>query len=112
MPQTATIKSLPAAFAMMRAMRAEGVEWGEDYRASAGQALAALLEGRIAETIAIGRICVVADRGMISAATAAALEQRRLLYLLATRERTDKMGARGGARRPAPYVPLTIAKRG
>jgi hypothetical protein len=35
MPQTATIKSLPAAFAMMKAMRAEGIEWGEDYRASA-----------------------------------------------------------------------------
>ena len=32
MPQTATIKSLPAAFAMMKAMQAEGVEWGEDYR--------------------------------------------------------------------------------
>ena len=32
MPQTATIKSLPAAFRTMQAMQAEGVEWGEDYR--------------------------------------------------------------------------------
>jgi hypothetical protein len=32
MPQTATIKSLAAAFAMMKAMQAEGVEWGEAYR--------------------------------------------------------------------------------
>jgi hypothetical protein len=33
MPQTVTIKSLPVAFAMMKTMQAEGVEWGEDYRA-------------------------------------------------------------------------------
>jgi len=51
MPQTATIKSLPAAFAMMKAMRAEGVEWGEDYRGAARDALAELLEGRMAESI-------------------------------------------------------------
>jgi transposase-like protein len=51
MPQTATIKSLPAAFAMMKAMQAEDVEWGEDYRAAARDALAELLEGRMAETI-------------------------------------------------------------
>jgi hypothetical protein len=30
MPQTATITSLPAAFEMMKAMQASGVEWGED----------------------------------------------------------------------------------
>ena len=39
MPQTATIKSLPAAFRMMRAMQADEVEWGEDYRGAARQAL-------------------------------------------------------------------------
>jgi putative transposase len=51
MPQTATIKSLPVAFVMLKAMQAEGVEWGEDYRTAAGQALAKLLEGRMAATI-------------------------------------------------------------
>ena len=51
MPQTATIKSLPAAFAMMKAMQAEGVEWGEDYRAGARHALAELLEGRMDQLI-------------------------------------------------------------
>jgi hypothetical protein len=51
MPQTATIKSLPVAFAMVKAMQAEGVEWGEDYRGAARCALAELLEGRMAETI-------------------------------------------------------------
>jgi putative transposase len=51
MPQTATIKSLPVAFAMMKAMQAEGVEWGEDYRASARHALTELLEGRMGQLI-------------------------------------------------------------
>jgi transposase-like protein len=51
MPQTATIKSLPAAFAMLKAMQAEGVEWGEDYRAGARHALAELLEGRMEQLI-------------------------------------------------------------
>ena len=35
MPQAATIKSLPCAFRMMKAMQAEGIEWGEDYRVAA-----------------------------------------------------------------------------
>jgi hypothetical protein len=51
MPQTATIASLPVAFAMMKAMQAEGVEWGGDYRDAARQALVELLEGWMAERI-------------------------------------------------------------
>src|SRR4029453_6868972 len=51
MPQAATIKSLPAAFAMMKAMQAEDVEWGEDYRAAARDALAKVLEGRMDQLI-------------------------------------------------------------
>jgi hypothetical protein len=51
MPQAATIKSLSVAFAMVKAMRAEGVEWGEDDRAGARHALAELLEGRMDQLI-------------------------------------------------------------
>jgi putative transposase len=51
MPQTATIKSLPAAFRMMKAMQAEGLEWGEDDRGAARHALTALLEGRMDQLI-------------------------------------------------------------
>jgi transposase-like protein len=47
MAQAATITSLPAAFAMMKAMQAEEVEWGEDYRGAARHALTELLEGRM-----------------------------------------------------------------
>ena len=47
MPQAATIKSLPRAFRMMKTMQAQGIEWGEDYRAAAGSALKAVLEARM-----------------------------------------------------------------
>jgi len=67
---------------------------------------------RLRRRFAIGRICVVADRGMISAETAAALEERRLLYLLGTRERTDKVVRDLVLADPAPCVPLTITRRG
>ena len=47
MPQSATIKSLPHAFRMMEAMQAQGVEWGEDYRFAAADALRTILRGRM-----------------------------------------------------------------
>jgi hypothetical protein len=67
---------------------------------------------RLRRRFAIGRICVVADRGMISAATIAALEARELLYLLGTRERTDKVVRDVVLADSEPCVPLTITKRG
>jgi putative transposase len=51
MPQTATIKSLPGAFRMMKAMQVEGLEWGEDYRGAAQRALTELLAGRMDQLI-------------------------------------------------------------
>jgi hypothetical protein len=44
---------------------------------------------RLRSRFAIGRVCVVADRGMISTPTIAALEERGLEYVLGARERTD-----------------------
>ena len=38
MPQAATIKSLPRAFRMLKAMQVQGIEWGEDYRGAAAGA--------------------------------------------------------------------------
>ena len=67
---------------------------------------------RLRRRFAIGRICVVADRGMISAETVAALEERALLYLLGTRERTDKVVREVVLADTAPCVPLTLTKRG
>jgi putative transposase len=51
MPQTATIKSLPAAFRMMKGMQAQGIEWGEDYRRAAGEALKGILAGHMAAAV-------------------------------------------------------------
>jgi hypothetical protein len=67
---------------------------------------------RLRQRFAIGRICVVADRGMISAETVTALDERALLYLLGTRERTDKVVREVVLADSAPCVPLTITKRG
>ncbi len=51
MPQAATIKSLPRAFRMMKAMQAQGIEWGEDYRRAGAAALKDVLEVRMAAGI-------------------------------------------------------------
>src|SRR5512144_1253262 len=60
----------------------------------------------------IARVCVVADRGMISAETVAELEARRLLYILGVRERSDKLVRELVLEDPAPFVPFTMSKRG
>ena len=51
MPQAATIKSLPRAFRIMKAMQAQGIEWGEDYRPAVAEALKEILEVRMAAGI-------------------------------------------------------------
>jgi len=51
MPHCVTIRSLPTAFAMMKAMQADGIGWGEDYRPLARQALAEIIEGRMHEAV-------------------------------------------------------------
>jgi putative transposase len=51
MPQAATIKSLPSAMRMMKAMQAQGIEWGEDYRRAGGDALKGILADRMAAEI-------------------------------------------------------------
>ena len=43
MPQTATIRSLPQAFEVIKQMEADGCEWGEDYRAAGRDALADII---------------------------------------------------------------------
>jgi hypothetical protein len=46
---------------------------------------------RLRHRFAIGRVCIVADRGMISAATIEGLDERGLEYILGARERTDRL---------------------
>ena len=46
MPHAVTIKSLPAAFALMKAMQVEGLGFGEDWRPLARQAMTEIIEDR------------------------------------------------------------------
>jgi transposase len=66
---------------------------------------------RLRKRFSIGRVCIVADRGMISAETIAELEARELFYILGVRERSDKLVRDLVLDDPAPFVPLTISKR-
>src|SRR3954462_10014789 len=67
---------------------------------------------RLRSRFAIGRVCVVADRGMICAATIAALEARGLEYLLGARERTDKVVRTIVLKDETPSTPLCIQRAG
>ena len=66
---------------------------------------------RLRRRFAIARVCVVADRGMISAETLAELEAHRLLYILGVRERSDKLVRELVLDDGAPFIPLTMKKR-
>ena len=66
---------------------------------------------RLRRRFDIARVCVVADRGMISAETMAELEARRLLYILGVRERSTSWRELV-LDDPAPFVPLLMKKRG
>ena len=65
---------------------------------------------RLQRRFRINRVCVVADRGMISAETIAELEARGLLYVLGVRERTDKLVYDLVLDDPAPSVPFVLMK--
>jgi Transposase DDE domain len=67
---------------------------------------------RLRARFGIDRVCVVADRGMISAATIAALEQRGLEYILGVRERSSKEVREIVMADPVPSVPLVIPRNG
>jgi len=63
---------------------------------------------RLRQRFAIGKVCVVADRGMISAETIAELEVRGIEYILGARERSDKEVHDLVLADKKPMVPLLI----
>ena len=65
---------------------------------------------RLRQRFAIGRICMVADRGMISAETVQGLEERQLDYVLGVRERTDTLVRTVVLNDSAPFTPLLIER--
>jgi transposase len=67
---------------------------------------------RLRSRFGIGRVCVVADRGMISAPTIVALEERGLEYVLGVRERTDTLVRRVVLEDKRAFTPLCIRRSG
>ena len=65
---------------------------------------------RLRRRFAVGRVCVVADRGMISTATITALEERGLEYILGARERSSAVIRRKVLDDDAPFTPLLIER--
>ena len=51
--RAATITSLSVAFEVVKAMQADGLEWGEDYRPLGRQALEEIIEDRMVAAVAI-----------------------------------------------------------
>jgi DDE family transposase len=66
---------------------------------------------RLRARFTIARVCVVADRGLISADTLAELEAHRLLYILGVRERSDKLVRELVLNDAGPLLPLMRSKR-
>src|SRR4028119_99872 len=67
---------------------------------------------RLRSRFAIGRVCVVADRGMISAPTIAALEGRGAECVVGARERTDSLVRTVVLADDRPFTPLCIPRAG
>src|SRR5229473_2370791 len=65
---------------------------------------------RLRARFSVGRICVVADRGMISAQSIAALEERKLEYILGVRERSSAEVRSTVIDDQTPFVPLVVPR--
>jgi len=65
---------------------------------------------RLRARFGVARLCVVADRGMISAATIAALEERKLEYILGVRERSSAEVRTTVIDDQTPFVPLVVPR--
>ena len=66
---------------------------------------------RLRSRFGVERACVVADRGMISAATITALEARKIDYILGARERSSKEVRETVLHDDGAAVPLTIPRQ-
>jgi transposase len=66
---------------------------------------------RLRSRFGVGRICVVADRGMISAATIAAFEAQEIDYILGVRERSSKEVRERVLEDDGVAVPLIIPRQ-
>ena len=63
MSTAVTIRSLPRAFEVVKSMQAQGLEWGEGYRALGRDAIAAIVRGQMSQSIDehLDRMAVLAE---------------------------------------------------
>lgn len=66
---------------------------------------------RLRHRFGIDRVCMVADRGMISQATITALEERKLDYILGARERSSAVVRDVVLGDDTPFTPLAIDRQ-
>jgi hypothetical protein len=66
---------------------------------------------RLQQRFGLSRVCLVADRGMISGPTIAALEAAGFEYILGVRERTDKLVHRIVLADDGPLIPLVRERK-
>lgn len=66
---------------------------------------------RLRHRFAIGQVCIVADRGLISAATVEGLEERGLEYILGARERSDRLVREVVLADEGPFTPLLVERK-
>jgi transposase len=64
---------------------------------------------RLRERFLLSRVCIIADRGMVSARTIATLEAHKIEYILGVREKrsVEVAAVRGDM---TPFVSLTVPK--
>src|ERR1700689_2724208 len=98
MPQrAATIESLPAAFEVVKAMQAQGLDWGEGYRPLGRRALAEIIETEMAAAV---------DRWLESLEAEDEAARRKGFYRRSFR--TDPGGTGLFAPRPRRYCPTEV----
>src|SRR6202795_4082649 len=66
---------------------------------------------RLQRRCSLGRVFDVADRGMISAATIAGLEERKLEYILGARERSEAVVRKIVLENDDPFVRLLVERK-
>ena len=66
---------------------------------------------RLRHRFGVGRVCVVADRGMITKDTIAALEERRLESILGVRDGSTKEVRKAVLADDAPFVTITVPQQ-
>ena len=114
MPQSVTIRSLPRAFELVKGMQAQGLEWGDGYRAFGREAIGAILRRQMDQAIDehLDRMAAldVADRRNGSYSRHLLTELGDIeLAVPRTRRFAPRAVLRAYARRPEPVDRMILA---